>query len=244
MEGGAHRGHRERLRQRIAEGGIDSLQEHEILEFLLYYAELRGDTNPLAHALIRRFGSLGGVLRADPDQLRRVPGMGPCAAEWLGCVRRLLDGYRALENADRPLLNTLRRVKSFALYSLPEETGVWQLCLNRAGMLLIATRLGGVGAWGEPQALRAGVEEVIRTQARGVLLVQKCAPDAPEREAYDAERTSAYAETLRALDARLLDHVRIRDGAAFSLTYAGQIVDAEAKDRLADEQRARYLSEM
>ena len=33
----AHSGHRSRLRQRVLSEGFESLEPHEILEFLLYY---------------------------------------------------------------------------------------------------------------------------------------------------------------------------------------------------------------
>ena len=36
------------------------------LELLLFYANPRGDTNPTAHLLMERFGSLAGVLDALP----------------------------------------------------------------------------------------------------------------------------------------------------------------------------------
>ena len=231
-----HKGRRERLRRRLTEDGLDSLQEYEVLEFLLYYSEQRADTNPLAHALIERFGSLEAVLRAGKDELTRVPGVGAGCAEWLACARQLLDRYRALENVDRPMLGTLRQVRRFAGSRLPGQTGVWQLCLNRNGMLLIATRLGRSGAWGEPDALRAGLEEVIRTQARGVIIMQKteAARTVPE---YDAQRTNAYAETLRALNVRLLDHVICAPDEVLSLAYAGRLNAAP------DGQLSKYLSE-
>ena len=56
----AHSVHRNRLRQRVLSGGFEGLQPHEIIEFLLYYAIPRQDVNELAHALIRRFGSVQG----------------------------------------------------------------------------------------------------------------------------------------------------------------------------------------
>jgi hypothetical protein len=39
---GMHDGHRERLRQRIEKDGIMEFQQHEVLEYLLYYAAARG----------------------------------------------------------------------------------------------------------------------------------------------------------------------------------------------------------
>ena len=65
-----HAGHREKMRNRfIREKGFENFEDHQILELLLFYANTRGDTNPLAHELLDAFGSLKGVLEARPEQL-------------------------------------------------------------------------------------------------------------------------------------------------------------------------------
>src|SRR3990170_3390325 len=71
--GGA--GHRARLRQRLLEGGAEALADYEVLEFLLFSAQARGDTKPLAKELLARFGSLSAVLDAEPGALRQARGI-------------------------------------------------------------------------------------------------------------------------------------------------------------------------
>ena len=72
-----HEGHREKLRQRfMRENGFEHFEDHQILELLLFYANPRKDTNPIAHALLDEFGSLKGVLEARPEMLMRVPDVG------------------------------------------------------------------------------------------------------------------------------------------------------------------------
>ena len=57
-----HDKHRERLRDRYLNEGIDGLRDHEVLELILFYAIPRKDTNELAHKLLNKFGNLSGVL--------------------------------------------------------------------------------------------------------------------------------------------------------------------------------------
>ena len=52
-----HLGHRERLRERFTTGGADAMPDYELLEMVLFRAVARGDTKPIAKALISRFGS-------------------------------------------------------------------------------------------------------------------------------------------------------------------------------------------
>ena len=83
---GIHDGHREKKRQQFLQHGLDSFAEHEVLELLLFYAIPRKDTNPIAHALMDRFGSLDAVLSAPVEELCRVKGVGESAAALLKLI--------------------------------------------------------------------------------------------------------------------------------------------------------------
>jgi DNA repair protein RadC len=62
-------GHRNRLRARLLEAGPQALPDYELLELLLFFSIDFKDTKPLAKELLARYGSLGGVLNAEPAQL-------------------------------------------------------------------------------------------------------------------------------------------------------------------------------
>jgi len=86
--GGHHgAGHRARLRERLLNTDGTGLHDHEIVEYLLTLAIPRRDTKPLAKQLIDHFGSLAGVLTADGDSLRALPGMGETSAAALKIVQ-------------------------------------------------------------------------------------------------------------------------------------------------------------
>ncbi|MBO5714098.1 MAG: RadC family protein [Clostridia bacterium] len=70
-----HVGHRERMLERFAKYP-DSLNDHEILEIILYNLVPRKDTNPLAHKLIRAFGNLKNVFSASVSELMTIEGVG------------------------------------------------------------------------------------------------------------------------------------------------------------------------
>ena len=70
-----HGGHRERLKNRFAENGLEGFTPVQVLELLLFYCIPRKDTNEIAHRLIERFGSLSQVLETNPEELAKVEGM-------------------------------------------------------------------------------------------------------------------------------------------------------------------------
>ena len=64
-----HAGHRERMISRLKEFGSEGFQSHELLEMMLYSSFKQCDTNPIAHRLIDRFGTLSGVFSASENEL-------------------------------------------------------------------------------------------------------------------------------------------------------------------------------
>lgn len=82
-----HAGHRQRMRDKFTQTcTLDHFQDHEILEMLLFRALPRRNTNPIAHHLLLKFGSLDKVLDAEEADLQTVPGIGPKAAAMLHSI--------------------------------------------------------------------------------------------------------------------------------------------------------------
>lgn len=88
-----HRGHRDRMREAVRQNGTESLQDHELLEMLLYHAIPRRDTNETAHELIEECGSLSAVLDAAEPQLAKVPYAKGNVALYLRLLRELAHRY-------------------------------------------------------------------------------------------------------------------------------------------------------
>ena len=88
-----HAGHRQRMKQRFIDYGFQGMQQHEILEILLYYAIPRKDTNPLAHRLLDRYGSFAKVCDSPVDELQRNFGMSESAAVLLKMIPELARTY-------------------------------------------------------------------------------------------------------------------------------------------------------
>ena len=89
-----HSGHRERMRKKFIENGFDVFETHEALEMFLYYAIPRKDTNPLAHRLLDRYITVGGVCDAPIDELMKgnsvclkmPPHCSKCCPKWQGFI--------------------------------------------------------------------------------------------------------------------------------------------------------------
>jgi len=70
-------GHRQRLRDKFLQQGIDSLSDSEALELLLTFGTPRTDCKDLARALLKKFGTLAAVLETPQEHLQQIRGVGP-----------------------------------------------------------------------------------------------------------------------------------------------------------------------
>jgi DNA repair protein RadC len=86
-------GHRERLRQRFIEGGIERFTDEEVIEFLLTLGTPRKDVKLEAREALRRYGTLSGVLSAPLEELKGIKGLGDKNVLYLKLVHEVAGRY-------------------------------------------------------------------------------------------------------------------------------------------------------
>lgn len=114
-----HAGHRSRVRKRFLTSGLDSFQDHEVLEFLLFYAVPRRDVNEMAHMLMARFGSLSGVLDAPEDELCTIPGVGPRVAHFLNLIPEIMVQMSRQSYTEAPILRGPKSLERIMAHRCP-----------------------------------------------------------------------------------------------------------------------------
>lgn len=224
---GIHDGHREKMRKRFLKGGLDSFADHEALELLLYYAIPRKDTNPIAHALMERYGSLSGVLTAPVEDLQRVEGIGQSAAILLKLAPQLYRKAKLSDAEQETVLSSVERVGAYLLERFAGEKNevVYQLCLDRKGKLLACKKLGEGSVASADLDIRRLVENAILTSASAVILAHNHPSGIalPSEEDYIA--TNRAKEALAVVGVTLTDHIVVADGDYVSMADSGYITD-------------------
>ena len=220
---GIHDGHREKMRQRFCETGLEGFADHEALELLLYYAIPRRDTNELAHRLLDRYGSLRQLLQAPVEDLQRVEGIGESAAVFLKLVPAFV--YKAQRSAagEDTVLNSTEKAGRFLLSCFAGERNevVYQLCLDRKGKLLACKRLSEGGSAAAEVNVRRLVENALLSSASAVILSHNHPSGIalPSREDYAT--TQRVQEALRTIGVELLDHIIVAEDDFVSLADSG-----------------------
>ncbi len=108
-----YHGHRERLRARFREAGSDAVTDYELLELLLFRALPRRDVEPLAKALIAKFGSFAETIAAPPQRLAEVPGLGEAAITEFKIVQAAANRLAHGEVKRRPVLSSWSAVLDY-----------------------------------------------------------------------------------------------------------------------------------
>jgi len=220
-----HAGHREKMRARFLAGGLDAFADHEALELLLYYAIPRRDTNPVAHALMERYGSLSAVLAAPVEDLKKVEGIGESAA----ILIKLVPGLRkkaSLADAEREVaLTSVERIGTFLLERFRGEKNevVYQLCLDRKGKLLACKRLGEGDLSSAGLDIRRMIENAILFSASGVVLAHNHPSGIalPSQDDYIA--TDQAKAALATIGVELVDHIILADEDFVSMADSGYL---------------------
>ena len=223
---GIHDGHREKMRRRFLSGGLEQFADHEALELLLYYAIPRRDTNPIAHALMDRYGSLSAVLAAPVEDLQKVEGIGESAAILLKLVPRLCTKAR-LADADRQelVLNTASRAGAYLLERFYGEQNevIYQLCLDRKGKLLVCKKLGEGSIASAALDVRKLVENAILHSASSVVLAHNHPSGIASPSVEDYAATDRARAALETIGVALADHIIVADGDFVSLAESGYL---------------------
>lgn len=221
---GIHAGHRERLRERFRREGLSSFSEHEALELLLMYAIPQRDVNPLAHALVKHFGSLAGVLDADESELTRVPGVGRHAASLITLMPQLFAYYQKSSLGARPVLSTLGDAKKFcaSLFTGAHDERFYVICLDQQGHVLY-TELLYEGTVDEVTIYpRQIVEMVMRHHAYGVMFVHNHPSGQPEPSQADLDTTETIIKALQLISVRVIDHLIFTKESVYSMIRQSQ----------------------
>ena len=222
---GIHDGHREKMRQRFMTGGLDAFADHEILELLLYYAIPRRDTNPIAHALMERYGSLPAVLAAPMEDLKRTEGIGESAAVLLHLVPQVCRRARLAQVGEDQVLNSSERAGAYLLECFDGESRevIYQLCLDRKGKLLACKRLGEGSVASADLDVRRLVENAILTGASAVILAHNHPSGVALPSDGDYTATMGVRAALNAIGIELADHIIVADGDFVSMADSGYL---------------------
>jgi len=218
-----HNGHRERLKKRFLEEGLDHFTDIQVLELLLFYAIPRSDTNPIAHRLLAHFGSLAHVLEADVEELKKVSGIKDHAATLLALVIDLCRYYQVNCARQMEVLTTLEDCGKYLVpcfFGRTRET-VFLLCLDAKCKVLCCREIGEGTVNTAAISVRKVVETALEANATTVVLAHNHPSGIAVPSHEDIQTTRRIAAALHAVEIHLADHIVVAEGDYVSMVQSG-----------------------
>ncbi len=216
-------GHRARMREKLLNRGPDALADYELLEMLLFFAMPKGDTKPLAKALINRFGSFPAVLAAPQRELLATRGLGEHSVSALKLVQAAALRMARAEIMNRPILKDWDRLMDYLNAALSRER-IEQfrvLFLDNKNRLLAdeAQARGTVNH--TPVYPREVVKRALELHATALILVHNHPSGDPTPSRDDIEMTREVRAAAAVLSITLHDHIIVGNGSWVSLRREG-----------------------
>lgn len=219
---GTHDGHRQRLKTEFL-ARPDSFPDHKLLELVLFYANPRSDTNPLAHELLDHFGSLAGVLDAAPEELQKVKGVGEHAAVLFKAAKELAGRYLTartqVDDIARNSRDYFEKLQSHFFGARNEQ--ICLLCMDGKGKVLGVRKLGEGSVNAVNVTTRLIAEAALSLNAAAVVLAHNHVSGIAFPSGDDIATTNSLAPILAKLGVELVDHVIFVDDDMVSLRDSG-----------------------
>ena len=208
-----HEGHRERLRAKATEYGIECLEDHEALELLLGYAIPRRNTNEMAHELINMSGSLSEVFEAESGALKKVSGMGDYSVFLIKLVRHIMRRPQQ-KSVGKIDLSKFSNVCKYAatLFVTSEKEVLYALLLDKKMRLIKPIKITSENSWqveiDKKVILKAAVEE----GAAALLLMHNHPGGVSRPSIEDINFTVGMERACSAIDLPFVEHIVYADG--------------------------------
>jgi DNA repair protein RadC len=218
-----YREHRQRLKEKYLEVGLEGFHDYEIVEFLLTYGIPQKDVKPLAKELIHRFGGLKGVIDADIDALQQVKGIGSHTAILIKLVKDVGSFYLLQKAQDRPQVSCTAELLNFcktSMGALKDEE--FRVCYLDAQNKIITFETIQEGVVNQAVVYpRKVLEKALQCKASAIILVHNHPSGHVRPSDADIRLTRTIQDIARALDILVHDHIIIGENRFFSFREEG-----------------------
>lgn len=209
--GSVHEGHRRRVKERFLQYGLESFNEVQILEALLFYAVPKKDTNETAHLLIKTFGSLKNVIDAKYEELIKVKGIGENAASLIKFFQMASKKYLELSFSDSKTkkYDTPKKLKQYCkqLFLGEKREMIYAISLD-SELIITGKEALNTGAPDSVYLSYRKLTEFVHKSDTSRIVLTHNHPNGTEMVSRrDVEATREAADLLGQIGVELVDHI-------------------------------------
>lgn len=210
------------MRKKFIENGFDVFEPHEALEMFLFYAIPRKDTNPLAHRLLDRYLTIGGVCDAPIDELMEEFGLSESAAAYIKMLPEMSRLYNESKMSDDNIIDYENLGKLFQTKFIGRTSEAVALMLGDAKGKMIYFNIISKGSLNSSDMpIRKIVDLSLRHNAKTAFIAHNHPSGTALPSHSDLLTTQTVRETLLSVGVDLIDHFIITDDDYVSLRDSG-----------------------
>ena len=223
---GVHEGHRERMKKRLLEQGLDVFDDHNVLELLLFYSLPRKDTNPLAHELLSAFGSLAKIFEAPVEELYKVNGIGESTVTLLKLIPEVSRRYVMDKNSFDDILDSTKKAGEYlaARYMYERDEVVYVICLDSKCKVICCKELFRGVANSATISVRKIAELALAKNATSVIISHNHTSGIALQSMEDEITTKQIKTALSSMGITLIDHIIVADDDFISMADSGILI--------------------
>ena len=218
-------GHRERLRHRFLEGGLERFSDEEVIEFLLTLGTPRKDVKGPARNMLKKYGSLSAVLSAPSEELREIKGIGSKNVLYLKMIHDIAGRYLRDRTRNTLFLSSSKAVYEYLFHSLRDmKREIFKvLFLNRKNELMFDQDVFSGGLTGSAVYPAEIMKIALQNNAAGLVFVHNHPSGDPKPSEEDKKLTRKLVWASRMLSIQVLDHIVIGHNVYYSFADEGLI---------------------
>ena len=225
MTNNLHKNHRQRVRNRfIKDGNLDSFEQHQVLELLLFYAIPRRDTNEMAHKLLNEYGSLYTIMNAKPEDIVKrckvseqtavlISMIPHVARKFLGSA---LDGEKSCIDSFNKAYRYFEAVLSGQIFE-----SFYMLCLDLNKRFKKLIKISDGISNSAPVYMEKVVGDALLHNSSFVIIGHNHPNGNNKPSSADVEVTMRITNALAHIDIKVLDHIIICGDEHFSFAKKG-----------------------
>jgi len=219
------KGHRQRLREKYMEGGLDRFSDEEVVEFLLTLGTPRKDVKIPARQALKRFGGLSATLSAPINKLTEIRGIGPKNALYLNLVHHVAGRYLRDKAINKAFFKSSKAVFDFLFHSMRDlKREVFRvLFLNRKNELILEQDVFLGSLTGSMVYPREIITLALDNKASSLVFVHNHPSGDPSPSAEDRKLTRDLVWASSLLMIQVLDHLIIGNNTYYSFADQGLI---------------------
>lgn len=218
-----HINHRSRLKNKFIDNGFSTFLEHEMLELLLFFSIPQADTNPTAHRLIEKFGSLKGVFDAPIDTLMTIDGIGTNSAILIKLLPSLMHEYLKQENREQLFIENQLQAKSYVekLFSGVSLESFYVICLNAKSEIVDTKEMNSGTASKVDVQIRQITDYILKQNCDRIIITHNHPTGEKEPSNDDIRMTQKLFNSCVLNDIDILDHIIYSPSGIYSFAENG-----------------------